>query len=96
MQAHKILIKKALSDGHTVSVWDGEEWAVKCSTKYREILGACDAVDAVCVLRIINKEGERIGSAWVYDEGLPESIIDHNDSPYMRDIDRHIDTFDIF
>lgn len=91
MQTHKALIKRALKDGHTVSVWDGEAWAVKRSTNYRAIVLACDGVDDVIRLLIRDNQGEKIGSVWVLDEGEPYTIIDNTDAPYFDEVIASID-----
>ena len=64
MKAYKTLVKNALSRDFSVSVWDGEEWQVKRSTKYQEIIDAIESVD-FSELRIRDSEGEFQGWASV-------------------------------
>lgn len=42
---YKELVAAAIKTGYTVSVYDGEEWAVKRSTNFAEIVEMVDAVE---------------------------------------------------
>lgn len=84
MRDCELIIEHALSDGHTVSVWDGEAWAVKRSTNYRTIVSACHGVDDVVRLIIRTPLGESLGSVYIFDDGESRSIIDHSDTPYLN------------
>ena len=88
-----LLIEQALSDGHTVSVWDGEAWAVKRSKNYHTIFSACDAVDDVVRLLIRDNQGEKIGSVYVLDDGDTRSIIDHTDTPYLNRVMPYVESW---
>jgi len=44
MKSYKHLVKWMIAKGYTVSVFDGEEWAVKRSTKQSDINDAIEAV----------------------------------------------------
>jgi hypothetical protein len=86
MKAYKSLIKYVLSDGYTISVWDGEEWQVKRSNSYKAIVEAVESVDEAS-LRIRNTEGVLIGWALVSDAvdlADDETIIDYSDNEYMQ------------
>jgi hypothetical protein len=61
-KAHLNLIKYALAQGCTISVWDGEEWQVKRSTSYKDIKDAAESVDE-SQLRIRDSEDNKVGWA---------------------------------
>jgi hypothetical protein len=86
MKAYKHLIKYALSQGHTCSVYDGEEWQVKRSTGYKEIVEAVESVEeAEIVIRDIegNKEAwVLVGAFGLADD---ETVMDHSDNKFMQD-----------
>lgn len=85
MKAYKNLIKYALKDGNVVSVNDGEEWAVKKSSKYTEIIEAIESVEEATIV-IRNKDGEKIGWALIQPFGLEddETVVDYTCSEYME------------
>lgn len=85
MKAYKHLIKHSLSQGFTVSVWDGEEWQVSKSSSYKAIVDAIKSVD-VAELSIRNGEG-RVGWAMVSAYGLAddETVMDYTETPYMKE-----------
>ena len=45
MKAYKDLVKYALKNNDTVSVYDGEEWAVRRSVSFQEIVDAIESVE---------------------------------------------------
>lgn len=45
MKAYRHLVKFALSKSYVISVWDGEEWQVKRSNKFKEIIDAIESVE---------------------------------------------------
>jgi hypothetical protein len=85
MKAYKHLIKYALSNGHTVSVFDGEIWEVKRSTVYKEIVDCVESVEEA-QLRIRDVDGNQVAWALVSPFGLAddETVIDHNVNPFME------------
>ena len=85
MKAYKHLIKHALGLGCTVSVFDGEEWQVKRSTSYKDIVEAVESVEEAG-LRIRQKD-EIIGSATVSAFGLEddETVVDYTISSFMEE-----------
>jgi len=85
MKAYKHLVKFALKHGHTVSVWDGEEWQVRRSTGYQAIIDAIESVE-IASLRIRNKDGEIVGWASVIPFGLEddETVADNTITPFME------------
>jgi hypothetical protein len=86
MKAYKHLVKHALAKGHTISVWDGEEWQVRRSVAYQEIVGAIESVEeAEITIRDIegNKEAwVLIGAFGLADD---ETVMDHSDNKFMQD-----------
>jgi hypothetical protein len=86
MKAYKHLVKYALAKGHTISVWDGEEWQVRRSVAYQEIVDAIESVEeAEMTIRDIegNKEAwVLIGAFGLEDD---ETVMDHSDNKFMQD-----------
>jgi len=86
MKAYKHLVKHALSQGHTISVWDGEEWQVSHSTKYQNIVEAIESVEEANVVIRLATGGARIGWAQVIPYGLEddETVVDYICSEFME------------
>jgi hypothetical protein len=86
MKAYKHLVKYSLAAGHTVSVFDGEEWAVKKSTAYQTIISDIESVEEAEIV-ITDSEGRRIGWALVSAYGLAddETVIDFGLNDYMTE-----------
>lgn len=53
------LVKKALADGYVVSVYDGEEWALKFSNDRSQILGAMFSTDEEMIAISSGEPGAR-------------------------------------
>lgn len=73
------LVKAALAEGFTISVWEGGDWAIKRSSNARDIFDNM-ATTGEETLRLRNAEGECVGSFFlVYgnDESGEELISDH-------------------
>ena len=83
MKAYKRLIKHALSLGHTVSVYDGGEWEVKKSNKYKQIIDCIESVDESEII-IHDKNNMRLGWALIIpsldDE---ETVADNTITEFM-------------
>lgn len=87
MKAYKYLVKAALADGHSVSVWDGEEWQVKRGTGYKAIVAAIESVEeAQLRIRLGTDDNRVIGWALVIPFGMEddETVADHTDNAYMN------------
>lgn len=84
-KAYRHLIRTALKAGHTVSVWDGEEWQVKRSTAFKAIVDAVESVEEA-QLRIRDAKGNVVGWALVSAYGLEpdETVIDNTLTPFME------------
>lgn len=86
MKAHTHLICAAFTNGHSCSVWDGEEWQVKRSRSLSECLAAVRSVDEA-ELRFRNESGEIVGWALVSDacDLMPdETVINHTCQPWIE------------
>jgi hypothetical protein len=86
MKAYKHLVKHALAQGHTISVWDGEEWQVSRSTKYQNIIEAIESVEEANVVIRLATRCERIGWAQIIPYGLEddETVVDYICSEFME------------
>jgi hypothetical protein len=83
MKAYKHLVNYAIKAGLTVSVHDGEEWAVKKSVNKSEIFSAIESVEE-CSLRFRDKPGELVAWAFLTPyEGEEESVNDYSVCPFM-------------
>jgi hypothetical protein len=78
------LVKKALLEGNTVSVWNGEEWAVKSGKYYKPVMEEIKAVE-MAELVIRDADANKVGWALVSLYGLEpdETVIDCTDNKYM-------------
>jgi hypothetical protein len=84
MKAYKALVKFALANNATVSVWDGEEWQLKRSTGYQAIVDAINSVE-IAELRIRDAEGKCIGWAQIIpDLEDDETLADYTMTPFME------------
>ena len=84
MKAYKSLVKFALANNATVSVWDGEEWQLKRSTGYQAIVDAINSVE-VAELRIRDAEGKVIGWAQIIpDLEDDETVADYTCTPFLE------------
>ena len=84
MKAYKSLVKFALNNNATVSVFDGEEWAVKKSIKYTDIINAIESVE-IAELRIRDTNSDIIGWAQVIPFGMEddETVSDYSITEFM-------------
>jgi hypothetical protein len=84
MKAYRHLIRHALNQGATVSVYDGEEWACKKCNKLTQIIADIESVEEAQVI-IRDASGEKIGWALII-EGLDddETVADYTCTPFMK------------
>jgi hypothetical protein len=83
MKAYKSLVKFALDNNAKVSVWDGEEWAVKKGTKYQTIIDAIESVD-ISEIRLRDANEDVIGWALiVLDNEDDATVSDFTITPFM-------------
>jgi len=90
MEAHeRAIIRKLASDavarGWSVSVFDGEAWALKCGADVDAIVNACASTDSD-VLRFRDELGRVVGSVLiVYGNSPGETIADSSDGfPFLE------------
>lgn len=84
MKAYKKLVKYALANNASVSVFDGEIWEVKRSVKYQTIIDCIESVDE-SNLRIRDAGGEIIGWALIIpylDDD--ETVADYTITKFME------------
>ena len=55
------IVKDALAKGYTVSVYDGEEYALKRGTAYKQIMEACFSTDEDTLVFYAKTDGYDIG-----------------------------------
>jgi hypothetical protein len=86
MKAYRHLVKFVLSKNYSISVWDGEEWQVKRSNKFQEIIDAIESVEEA-ELRIRNEEKVVVGVASVSAFGLEddETVTDYTMTELMQE-----------
>lgn len=85
MKAYKHLVKFALAQNCTVSVWDGEEWQVKRSSGYKAIIEAIEGVEEAELI-IRDNQGDKMGWARVSAFGLEddETVINNTVTEFMN------------
>lgn len=81
-KARKV-IRAALAAGYSVSVYDGEEWALKRATTFNEINKAIASTDCD-VLRFCNAAGEAVGSVTLIWGNEDDVISDWSDNAAME------------
>lgn len=85
-KAYKNLVEYALAQGLVVSVYDGEEWALKKSKSAKDIFDVIESVDEASIT-IIRDADPFITTytALVSAFGLApeETVIDHTDNEWM-------------
>lgn len=76
------LVRAALADGYSLSVYDGEEWTVKRATKSAPVLEALCSTGSD-TLRLRDADGNHVGSfllIWGNDESGEELLADYSDN----------------
>jgi hypothetical protein len=83
MKSYKHLVSYALDLGHTISVWDGEEWPVSNSTNKELIIDAIESVEEAQIR--IKQDGKEIGWALIIPFGLEddETVADFTMTEFM-------------
>lgn len=79
MKAYRHLVKFALNKGYDISVWDGEEWQVKRSNKFQNIIDAIESVEEAELKIRIPEYGNLVTWARVSAYGLEddETVVDY-------------------
>lgn len=76
------LISAVLKAGWTISVFDGEEWALKTSTNRAAIQAETAATDET-TYRIRSASGEALGQIWLVHGNGTDVISDYTDNGDM-------------
>lgn len=81
----RAVVRNAIKTGHTVSLNNGEYWAVKFSTSEREVMAEVYATDEETLK--FHKDGKVVGSVYmVYGNSAGEVMADCTDSPAVEAI----------
>lgn len=86
IRACRKLVKAILATGKAISVYDGEEWAVKFSTKFSDIIDALGNTDTDSII-VRDAEKNLVGRfylVWGNDPDGSELIADHSDNAYCN------------
>lgn len=78
-----LAISDTLAAGHMVSVYDGEEWALKKSQKAQEIANEIGASDET-QLRIRRTDGSVLGWVLLVHGNGPDVICDYSDNDELN------------
>ncbi|MER8641018.1 hypothetical protein [Mesorhizobium sp. M1252] len=76
------ILKRALAAGYSVSVFDGEEWALRRSVDLEAITAECHATDET-TLRFWDATRNQMGSIWLVHGNEDDVISDHTDNSPM-------------
>jgi hypothetical protein len=84
-KAYRNLVEYALGQSLVVSVFDGEEWAVKKSKDAKAIFDAIESVEEANI--VIRGREFRTASVLVsaYGLGPDETVIDYTDNEWMEE-----------
>ena len=87
MKAYKHLVKYSLAQGYNISVWDGEEWQVSHSNKYKSIIDAIESVEEANIVIRVPEYGNRVAWALIIPFGLEddETVADYTDNEFMQE-----------
>lgn len=79
------LISKILKQGCSISVNDGEAFAVKKSTDRKEIEDNCFNTEEF-YFRIRNTKGEKLGAIFFVHNSGENPICDHTDNEFIKNL----------
>ena len=92
MKAYRHLVRHALKQGFSISVYDGEAWSVRHSKKFKQIVDEIEGLDEATIniwndyergVRIANSS--RVGTALILPGLNPdETVADHTDNEWMN------------
>ena len=95
-KAYRNLVKYALSQGLVVSVYDGEEWAVKKSKSAKDIFAAIESVEEAS---IIIRDADPFITAYTacalisaFGLAPDETVINYTDNEWMDEWSQQYDT----
>lgn len=80
LPAYKHLVKFCLNKGHIISVYDGGDWPVVRSDRYRDIIEAIEAVEEASIYIRLSDSEHLLGTAYVIPFGLEpdETVVDYS------------------
>jgi hypothetical protein len=78
------ILADAISAGYTISVYDGEEWAVKLATSVEAAAREIGATD--CTTLRFRKHGESVGQVFLVHGNDCDVIADHTDNAAMESL----------
>ncbi|RWM32596.1 MAG: hypothetical protein EOR77_21435 [Mesorhizobium sp.] len=87
----RALIKKALGLGYLVSVYDGEEWAVKKSGDYEKITAEIAATDETQLIFRKAEDGSKVGWLMLVHGNDEDVICDHTANDAMDQLVEGVD-----
>jgi hypothetical protein len=80
------IVDRALAKGYSISVYDGEEYALKRSTSRREIMDSLQSTDSD-LLTVRNATGDKIGMIFFVWGNSPDEIVcDCSDNPAISEL----------
>ena len=82
------ILRKALKLGYTVSVFDGEEWALARSTDIDRITSEIAATDCT-TLRFRNSKGDSVGQIFLVHGNEEDVVSDMSDNAAMAFLTGH-------
>lgn len=74
------MIRAALTEGISIGVFDGEEWAVRNSTNYQKITSNVAATDVTSIV-LWSSDGAKVGRIILIHGNGEDVIHDHTDNP---------------
>jgi hypothetical protein len=91
MKAYRHLVKHALKQGFVVSVYDGEDWSVRQSDKFKQIIDEIEGLDEATIniwdikVAPTGNGNRRVGTALILPGLNPdETVADHSDNLWFN------------
>lgn len=84
------IVRKALAENVSISVFDGCDWAIKGSTNMDEIMDALGATEEDTLTFVDLKSGERLGFLYLTygneEYATEEVVCDYSDNDFVNDL----------
>ena len=85
MQEHHVLVFRWLLEGYEITVFDGEEYSLRCSRDLIDIINEIEGVEEAEIFA--HKHGDQKTHAWAlitpYGVAHDETVADHSTEPWM-------------
>lgn len=80
------ILRRALKADYLVSVYDGEEWALKFSSDFEAITAEVHATDTTTLVfrDANNADKAKVGSVWLVHGNEDDVIANHSDNEAME------------